>query len=63
MTVIHTTELHGGNPFQYLVALLQHSEEVADDPERWMPWNYLETLDSLDSNVGTPLPPIREGSP
>jgi len=48
MTVIHTTELHGGNPFQYLVALLQHSEDVARDPERWMPWNYLETLDALE---------------
>jgi hypothetical protein len=50
MTLIHTTELNGGNPFQYLVALLQHPEEIAEAPEQWMPWNYQQTLAALDPN-------------
>jgi len=44
MSLIHTTELCHGNPFEYLVALLRNHEEVADSPADWMPWNYLETL-------------------
>ena len=44
MSLIHTTELCHGNPFEYIVALLRNHEEVADAPADWMPWNYLETL-------------------
>lgn len=47
MSLIHTTELQGGNPFDYLVAILQHPDHAAEHPDRWMPWNYLETLESL----------------
>ena len=50
MTLIHTTELNGGNPFKYLVALLEHHKEVAGAPNQWMPWNYRETLNSLDAD-------------
>jgi hypothetical protein len=27
-------------PFEYLVALQRHSNEVAAHPADWMPWNY-----------------------
>ncbi|WP_224373231.1 IS66 family transposase [Hyalangium versicolor] len=45
MSLIHTVELCHGNPFDYLVALLRHHELVADEPERWLPWNYRQALD------------------
>ena len=32
MALIYTAELHGENPFEYLVALLVHSADVAADP-------------------------------
>ena len=44
MSLIHTAELCAVNPFDYLVALQQHAEAVADSPARWMPWNYPEAL-------------------
>jgi len=40
MSLIHTAELNGVQPFDYLVELLRHAEDVEQDPERWMPWNY-----------------------
>lgn len=49
MALIHTTELDGGNPFEYLVALQRHAEHVARAPSRWMPWNYRETLAGLQA--------------
>jgi len=47
MSLIHTVELHDGNPFDYLVALLRHHERVADEPGEWMPWNYRQALEAL----------------
>jgi hypothetical protein len=48
MSLIHTAELCGVQPFPYLVALLRHHEAAADDPAAWMPWNYHEALTALD---------------
>lgn len=45
MSLIHTCELCGGNPFDYLTQLQRHAAELARDPGRWMPWNYRATLD------------------
>jgi hypothetical protein len=44
MSLIYTAELCAVNPFDYLVALQQHADAVADAPARWMPWNYAEAL-------------------
>ncbi len=44
MSLIFTAQLHGQNPFDYLVALLKHPAEVAADPAAWMPWNYQTAL-------------------
>jgi transposase len=44
MSLIHTAELNGTNPFEYLVALLRNHAFVEENPEEWMPWNYRETL-------------------
>jgi transposase len=44
MSLIHTCELAGANPFDYLAALQKHPTELASNPATWMPWNYGETL-------------------
>ncbi len=44
MSLIHTAELCGANPFDYLTELLRHPHELAQAPASWMPWNYRENL-------------------
>jgi rubredoxin len=44
MSLIHTCELNGANPFDYLTELLRHAEEFKRSPSEWMPWNYRDTL-------------------
>jgi hypothetical protein len=40
MSLIHTCELNGANPFDYLTELQRHAEDLARNPAEWMPWNY-----------------------
>lgn len=40
MSVIHSAELNGVEPFEYLIELLKHAEDLDKDPARWMPWNF-----------------------
>jgi transposase len=47
MSLIHTAELNDQPPFDYLVALLRHPEEIAENPAEWMPWTCRETLARL----------------
>jgi transposase len=47
MSLIHTCELNGVNPFEYLTELLQHPEELKQHPSEWMSWNYRDTLARL----------------
>ena len=54
MSLIHTAELNGISPFEYLVALLRHHEEVALAPANWLPWNYQATLARQSANAATP---------
>ncbi|HEY7615439.1 MAG TPA: hypothetical protein VH744_01435, partial [Terriglobales bacterium] len=44
MSLIHTCELNGVNPFNYLTELQRHYSEVEQAPAEWMPWNYRGTL-------------------
>ncbi len=44
MSLIHTCELNGVNPFEYLTALLRHPEEMKQRASAWMPWNYREAV-------------------
>ena len=44
MSLIHTCELNGANPFDYLTELQKHAAELVKTPTAWMPWNYRETL-------------------
>jgi len=47
MSLIHTCELNGANPFDYLTELQRHAAELKQKPSEWMPWNYRETLAGL----------------
>jgi len=49
MSLIHTCELAGANPFEYLTALQQHANLVATQASAWMPWNYQDTMPSRAS--------------
>jgi len=49
MSLIHTCDLNQANPLDYLTELLSHADEVAAHPERFMPWNYRQTLADLSS--------------
>jgi transposase len=47
MSLIHTCELNGVNPFDYLTELQRHSKELKQVPAEWMPWNYRATMARL----------------
>ena len=47
MGLIHTCELNGANPFDYLTELQRYTEELKQTPSDWMPWNYRNTLARL----------------
>lgn len=44
MSLIHTAELCGANPFEYLTELQRHAAELQQNPQEWMPWNYRQRL-------------------
>jgi transposase len=50
MSLIHTCRLCGANPFEYITQLQNNAQRLLGDPERWMPWNYCQTLLSLETN-------------
>ena len=44
MSLIYTCELNGANPFDYLNQLQLNTADAAKSPERWMPWNYRDSV-------------------
>jgi transposase len=48
MSLIHTCELNGINPFDYLTELQKHTDELSAHPADWLPWNYRNTLQRTD---------------
>ena len=51
MTLIHTCELNGINAFDYLNQLQRHAADVAQHPDRWMPWNYRDNVANGDGHT------------
>lgn len=51
MSLIHTCNFNGVNPFNYITQLQRHSSEVFKTPSRWMPWNYKENFSSSQINL------------
>jgi hypothetical protein len=48
MSLIHTAELSGVNPFDYMTELLRQPD-LKTNPAPWMPWSYRATL--VDSGI------------
>ena len=48
MSLIHTCNLGGIDPFGYMVALQKNHHDVFKNPQNWMPWNY-EKVSSNDT--------------
>ena len=44
MSLIHTCNLNGANPFEYLTVLQRRHAEAAANPAHWLPWTYKTTL-------------------
>jgi transposase len=53
MSLIHTAQLCGANPFDYLTAIQRRADDVAKNPADWMPWNYEA---ALVSGVASAMP-------
>jgi hypothetical protein len=51
MSLIYTCQLCMANPFDYLTELYRNAEDVAAHPDRWLPWNYRETLLAVLANA------------
>ncbi|MGQ0736617.1 MAG: IS66 family transposase [Acidobacteriota bacterium] len=51
MSLIHTCELEGVNPFAYLTALQRHAHAVTANPAAWLPWTYQDALPGLAAAV------------
>ena len=49
MSLIHTCQLTKADPFDYLTELQKHHQELAQQPQDWMPWNYRQTLERAPS--------------
>ena len=44
MSLIYTCELCGANALEYLNQLQLNTADVAEHPDRWMPWNYRDNV-------------------
>ena len=51
MSLIHTCELEGVNPFQYLTELQLHADALTTNPSAWLPWNYHDALAAATASV------------
>ncbi|MBN1932292.1 MAG: hypothetical protein JW786_11860 [Desulfobacterales bacterium] len=49
MSLIHTCNLCGANPFDYLKTLQLHKAELFATPENWLPWNYKDSASEFPS--------------
>jgi hypothetical protein len=50
MSLIHTCRLNLAHPFDYLMALARHPQEVLAHPADWLPWNFSRALGLADSS-------------
>ena len=55
MSLIHTCRLNRVNPFDYFMALVGQAKEVRAHPEQWLPWNYLNYLETQAT-----VPPVTD---
>jgi len=48
LSIIETCDRNDVNPWDYLVTVQKHQEDVRRHPELWFPWNYKERLALLE---------------
>lgn len=51
MGMIHTCKLMQVNPMEYLEALQVYKSYLREDPSGWMPWNFKETIASIENTI------------
>jgi len=49
MSLIHTCSLAGVNPIDYFTALQENAAEMAQAPDKWLPWTYTAALPTCSS--------------
>ncbi|NIM18390.1 MAG: IS66 family transposase [Candidatus Aminicenantes bacterium] len=47
MSIIETCRLAKVNPFEYLTMLQKNAIDVLNNPAKWLPWNYKETIAAI----------------
>lgn len=61
MSVGATAGMAGVNLYDYFVCLQRYAEEVKENPENFLPWNYQETVRQLRQAANqSPQPQVRE---
>jgi transposase len=64
MSLIHTAELRGANPFDFLTQVQRHQRAAAANPADWLPWTYRDTLARVAaSETGSRAPPPGHAPP
>lgn len=58
MSVMETCVLNNVNPYNYLIAIQKHQEDVGRNPPLWLPWLYEERLKNLQA-----IPPQSQSHP
>ena len=53
MSLIHTCELASVNAFDYLTVLQRHLDVMRENPTAWMPWNYQQSVTTLDTGAAS----------
>jgi hypothetical protein len=54
MSLIHTCQRCGADPFHYLTALQTHAAALTATPQDWLPWNHRDTLERCATAPGLP---------
>jgi len=49
MSLIETCRFSGVNPLEYLTAVQKHARLVSENPEQWLPWNFLAEPTAVDT--------------
>ena len=48
-SLLATCHKQSVNTFDYLVVLQRHADKVRKEPELWLPWNYTDALNTIES--------------
>jgi len=56
LSLIHTAELNGADPFHYLTELIRHRREIKGRTADLLPWNYRDTTAPASKNDQTHVP-------